>query len=121
MIDADEPMVAEHWTEAETLAVLNGATPETPANFLTYSENFFAHGFQNVRKNSEEMQRILGNLENSAMVGNELAIESTTTTWTTSKMRMSAWTTAILRRKNIRGSASRPVSKNVPIESWRGR
>lgn len=73
MIDADEPMMTERWTEAETLAVLNGATLETPANFLAYSENFFAHGFQNVRKNSEEMQRILSNLENSAKVGNELA------------------------------------------------
>ena len=73
MIDAAEPMMTEHWTEAETLSVLNGATPETPANFLAYSENFFAHGFQNVRKNSEEMQRILSNLENSAKVGNELA------------------------------------------------
>ena len=33
MIDADEPMMTEHWTEAETLAVLSGATP---ANFLTF-------------------------------------------------------------------------------------
>ena len=73
MIDADEPMMTEHWTEAETLAVLNGATPETPVSFLTYSENFFAHGFQNVRKHSEEMQRMLSNLENSAKAGNELA------------------------------------------------
>ena len=73
MIDADEPMMTERWTEAKTLAVLNGTTPETPENFLTYSENFFVHGFQNGRKHSEEMQRILGNLEASAKVGNELA------------------------------------------------
>ena len=73
MIDADEPMMTEQWTEAKTLAVLIGATPETPTNFLTYSENFFAHGFQNERKHSEEMQRILGNLEASAKAGNELA------------------------------------------------
>ena len=65
----DEPMMTERWTEAETLAVLNGATPETPAIFPTYSENFFEHGFQDARKNSEEMQRILSNLENSAKVG----------------------------------------------------
>ena len=69
----DEPMMTERWTEAETLAVLNGLTPETPANFLSYSENFFEHGFQSVRKNSEEMNRILSNLENSAMAGNKLA------------------------------------------------
>lgn len=34
----DEPMMTERWTVVETLAVLNGATPEMPANFLTYSE-----------------------------------------------------------------------------------
>lgn len=73
MIDADESMMTERWTEAKTLAVLNGTTPETPENFLAYSENFFVHGFQNGRKHSEEMQRILGNLEASAKVGNELA------------------------------------------------
>lgn len=73
MIENDEPMMTEQWTEAKTLAVLNGATPETSENFLAYSENFFAHGFQNERKNSEEMQRILGNLEASANVGDELA------------------------------------------------
>lgn len=38
MIDVAKPMMTEHWTEAETLAVLSGATPETPANLLTYSE-----------------------------------------------------------------------------------
>lgn len=65
--------MTERWTEAKTLAVLNGTTPETPENFLAYSENFFVHGFQNGRKHSEEMQRILGNLEASAKVGNELA------------------------------------------------
>ncbi len=73
MIDTDEPMMAERWTESETLAVMNGVTAETPENFLAYSENFFAHGFQGVRKNAKEMQRILGNLEASAKVGNELA------------------------------------------------
>lgn len=54
MADTDETMMTECWTEAETLAVLNGAMPETPENFLAYSENFFMHGFQDVRKNSEE-------------------------------------------------------------------
>ena len=73
MADTDETMMTECWTEAETLAVLNGAMPETPENFLAYSENFFMHRFQDVRKNSEEMERILGNLEASAKVGNELA------------------------------------------------
>ena len=72
-MESMETMMTECWTEAETLAVLNGAMPETPANFLAYSENFFMHGFQDVRKNSEELQRILGNLEASAKVGNELA------------------------------------------------
>lgn len=38
MIDAPEPMMAEHWTETETLTVLNGETPGTLANFQPCSE-----------------------------------------------------------------------------------
>lgn len=66
-------MITKALTEAETLAIFNGAVEETEENWLMYSENFFEHRLQDRRPNTSEMERILGNLEDSARVGNEVA------------------------------------------------
>jgi len=66
-------MITKELTESETLAFVNGACAETEENWLVYSENFFEHGFQDRRQNRAEMERILGNLESSAKIGNETA------------------------------------------------
>lgn len=66
-------MITKELTETETLAFINGANAETEENWLAYSENFFEYGFQDRRQNRSEMERILGNLESSAKIGNEIA------------------------------------------------
>lgn len=66
-------MITEKWTEAQTIAVMNHVRPETQENALAYYENFFVHGFQNDRRNRDEMERILSYLEIAIRCGEERA------------------------------------------------